>query len=338
MAQHAKIERILRLYPDECSPRAIELFAAPLSFSGAGLWRIASQRGPLCLRRWPAGHPSQQRLEFIQAVLWHVDQEGFHDVALPLETRHHHGYVWHEGHFWELAPWLPGTASYRTQPSPRKLEAAMTALARFHQAASSFPLPEANPLASPGMAERNERLRGLLGGGAAELAGALDGGGWPEMAGRASRLLRLFAEVAPKLLPEIESATGLRVSLQPCIRDVWHAHILYEGDRVSGIVDFGSMRPENVAADVARLLGSLALDDRGDWAHGLAAYATVRPLSDDERLLVTAFDRGTVLLAGIQWLQWIFLEGRQFGDPDAVLSRVDEFLTRLGRLHETLDG
>lgn len=338
MAENAKIERILRLYPDECRPHTIELFAAPLSFSGAGLWRIASDRGPLCLRRWPAGHPSQQRLEFIQAVLWHVDQEGFHQVALPLETQHHHGYVWHEGHLWELLPWLPGAANYRAQPSPRKLEAAMVALARFHQAAATFPLPETNPVASPGMDERLARIRELLGGGAAELASTIESGGWPEMAVRAGRLLSLFAAVAPKLLPTIESATRLRVSLQPCIRDVWHAHILFEGEGVSGIVDFGSLRPENVAADVARLLGSLAMDDRADWDRGMAAYATVGRLSADELSLVSAFDRSTVLLGGMQWMQWIFVEGRQFGDPKAALSRVDEFVTRLGRLHEIVGG
>lgn len=338
MAENSKIERILRLYPDECRPRHIELLAAPLSFSGAGLWRIASDRGPLCLRRWPAGHPSQQRLEFIQAVLWHVDQEGFHQVALPLETQHHHGYVWHEGHLWELLPWLPGAANYRAQPSPSKLEAAMVALARFHQAAATFPLPETNPVASPGIGERLTRVRELLGGGAAELASAIETGGWPEMAVRARRLLSLFAAAAPKLLATIESAARARVSLQPCIRDVWHAHILFEGERVSGIVDFGSMRPENVAADVARLLGSLAMDDRADWDRGMAAYATLRRLSADELSLVSAFDRSTVLLGGMQWLQWVFVDGRQFGDPKAVLSRVDEFVTRLGRLHEIVEG
>lgn len=80
-------------------------------FSGAELWHLHAPRGPLCLRRWPAGHPSHERLEFIQAVLWHVDQEGFHRIPVPLETRHHHGYVLHAGHLWELAP------RCRTRPS-----------------------------------------------------------------------------------------------------------------------------------------------------------------------------------------------------------------------------
>jgi homoserine kinase type II len=265
-------------------------------------------------------------------VLWHVDQEGFHQIALPLETRHHHGYVWHEGHLWELSPWLPGAANYRAQPSPRRLDAAMVALARFHQAAVSFPLPETNPVASPGMCERFARVQELLGGGVAELARALETGGWPEMTVRASRLLHWFEAVAPKLLPTIESATRLQISLQPCIRDVWHAHVLFVGDEVSGIVDFGSMRPDNVATDVARLLGSLAGDDQQAWKRGLDAYHSVRPLNEAELSLVEAFDRSTVLLGGLQWLEWIYLEGRQFDNRADVLVRVDEFLGRLERL------
>ncbi|MBI3837054.1 MAG: phosphotransferase, partial [Planctomycetia bacterium] len=160
MAVDSKIEAVLRLYPDDCQPLAIEPIAAPDAFSGATLWRLQSVRGPLCLRCWPH-HPTPKRLEFIQAVLWHVDQEGFHQIPLPLETQHHHGYVRHAGHLWELTPWLPGAADYREKPSHAKLHAALAALARFHLAAESFPLPETGPTPSPGMLERVSRLEQL---------------------------------------------------------------------------------------------------------------------------------------------------------------------------------
>ena len=108
--------------------------------------------------------------------------------------------------------------------------------------------------------------------------------------------------------------------------------MLFLDDEVSGIVDFGSMRPENVAADVARLLGSLAGDNGADWQAGLAAYQAGRRLSDDELRLIAFFDRSTVLMGGLQWLEWMYLEKRSFDDPAAVLSRVDEFVSRLARL------
>ena len=275
-------------------------------------------------------------MQFVQAVLWHVDQEGFHRIPLPLETNHHHGFVRHAGHLWELAPWLPGAADYAQRPSHTKLANAMTTLAAFHEAARTFPLPETGPIGSPGIAERLLRLQSLLSGRLARLRRAVAEGAWPELAQRGLRLLELAEPVGRRILPLLEAGGALDVALQPCIRDIWRAHVLFVEDEVSGIIDFGSMRSENVAADVARLLGSLAGDQADDWRSGLAAYESVRRLSDDERSLVTAFDRSTVLLGGLQWLEWIYLEGRQFAQPDAVLLRVDELLSRLVTLSQAV--
>ncbi|MGD9721105.1 MAG: phosphotransferase enzyme family protein [Pirellulales bacterium] len=338
MAFDDKIERVLRLYPHDCRPTAVAALAKTGGFSGARLWRLDTPRGPLCLRRWPPGHPDVERLEFIQAVLWHVDQEGFHEIALPLETQHHHGYVFFDGHLWELGRWLSGAADYRQRPSPVRLANALVALARFHCAAATFPLPEPGPLVSPGIVERQERLRDLLAGRIEPLRNASHNGAWPELAARGQQLIHLFSSAAPLVSDLLESASALQVSLQPCIRDIWHAHVLYRGEEVSGIVDFGSMRPENVAADVARLLGSLAGDAVADWDRGLAAYTRVRPLSDDELRLITAFDRSTVLMGGLQWLEWLYLEERVFDDPAGVLARVDEFVARLGQLSRGSGG
>jgi homoserine kinase type II len=165
---------------------------------------------------------------------------------------------------------------------------------------------------------------------------AIDARVWPDLAQRAGRLLTLFATVAPRIMPVLQSSAQLRVRLQPCIRDIWHAHVLFLGETVSGIIDFGAMRPENVAADIARLLGSFVADDRGAWQRGLAAYQSVRPLSPEELTLVDAFDRSTVLMGGLQWLEWIYLDRREFADPRAVLARIDGFLSRLSWLSQAV--
>jgi homoserine kinase type II len=331
MGFDSKVERVLRLYPAHGELRAVEPWTGG-GFSGARLWRLSTSAGTLCLRRWPPGHPDQQRLEFIQAVLWHVDQEGFHCVPLPLETEHHHGYVFYEGHLWELTPWLPGEPDYRRQPGRAKLMAAMEALSQFHLAASSFPLPDPGPASSPGILERLARLNHLLSGQLDALRTATSNGGWPEMSARGRDLLRLFGSTAGGVTALLQDAARQQVALQPCIRDIWHAHVLFRGDIVSGIVDFGALRAENVAADVARLLGSLAGDNRDEWELGLAAYQRLRPLSEAEMRLVVAFDRSTVLMGGLQWVEWVCLEHRQFDDRPGVLGRVDEFIARLQHL------
>ena len=93
------------------------------------------------------------------------------------------------------------------------------------------------------------------------------------------------------------------------VRDIHAEHVLFEGDNVSGIIDFGALRIDSVATDVARLLGSMVGDDEAGWQVGLAAYMSVRPLSDDERRLIKVFDESTVLMAGTNWLEWIYLDG-----------------------------
>jgi homoserine kinase type II len=268
-------------------------------------------------------------LQFIQAVLWHVHQEGFHLVPLPLETSRHGGYVTHASHLWELAPWMPGRADYHERPSSQRLRAAMQALAQFHEAATSFPLPDVSPVPSPGIRQRWEQLEQLQSGGLARLRNSIQPALWPALAERAERLLSLFPLAAPQVSTLLSRALTARAPLTPCLRDIWHDHVLFEGDDVSALIDFGALRPENVAADVSRLLGSLVADDHDDWSAGLAAYQTIRPLLSVERQLVTAFDSSSVLLSGLNWIQWVLVEGRQFEAREAIITRLDAVLNRL---------
>ena len=104
-------------------------------FSGSQLWRIVAGPTRYCLRRWPRSHPKPSQLEWMHHVLRQVAASGCAFVPLPLACRD--GTTWTEvaGHRWELTPWMPGQASFRQQPTPRKLESAMESLARWHLAA-----------------------------------------------------------------------------------------------------------------------------------------------------------------------------------------------------------
>jgi hypothetical protein len=227
---------------------------------------------------------------------------------------------------------MPGCADFHFLPCPAKLRSAMTALARFHLAAESFPLPEGDPVPSPGIVSRLSRLRALHAGGLQHIAASIRPGDWPELVPIAHRLCELFVIASPRVLQEFEPASHMAVKLQPCIRDIWHDHVLFTGGEVTGIIDFGAMRPESIAADVARLLGSLVADDLVMWHVGLSAYQSLRPISAAESQLISAFDRGTVLMSGLQWLEWIYLEHRTFPDHEAIWCRLQEILLRLEHL------
>jgi Ser/Thr protein kinase RdoA (MazF antagonist) len=333
MADDLVCRRVLAAYDADCQPIRLESLSSAGGFSGAVFWRMYTRgAGQLCLRRWPREHPDRQQLEFIQAVLWHVRQEGFRLAPLPLETRSHAGYVCEAGHLWELTPWVPGEANYHRAPSPKKLRGAAAALAGFHRAAASFPIPHRGPDTPPGLAGRLDRLHSWTESKLARLAAAIPTVDWPELAERAGRLLPLFARAMEPVSDVLQQASAIRVPLEPCIRDIWHDHVLYMDEHVSGIIDFGAMRVDSVATDLARLLGSFCGDDGAAWLEGLNAYDAIRPLSSSEALLITAYDRSNVLLSGMNWLEWVYLEGRQFENRAAITDRVDANLARLEHL------
>lgn len=328
MTPGAEIQRVLSRYWVTVTAE-IEALGNAGGFSGTRLWRLATSDGLLCLRRWPREHPSRERLAFIHAVLRYVRDRGLTVVPTPLPTRNGETCVPLAGHLWELSPWLPGEPSYRRSPSDEKLFAAMRCLAEFHRHTASF---DHEIGIAPGLIERQERFQELSRGRLIEVQAACERPPWQDLARRAERVLSLYHQCAFRVSEHVARGTQCRVAIQPCIRDIWHDHVLFTGDEVTGIVDFGAMRKEHVAADISRLLGSLVGDDRQARANALDAYQSVRKLPDADAALIEVYDQSSLLLSGVNWLQWICLERREFSDRTQVMTRLDEIIARLEHL------
>jgi homoserine kinase type II len=119
------------------------------------------------------------------------------------------------------------------------------------------------------------------------------------------------------------------VSLQPCIGDVWHDHILFEGERISGVIDFGAARLDHRAADVGRLIGSLVGDDESAWATAIAAYRTVRPLSWEAEAFARLLDRSGIVVSLFNWLRWCGRGERKFEDTETVAAHLAGLVKRV---------
>ncbi len=341
---HGMVEfEVLAAYPAQYQPGRLEYLGWAGGFSGARFWKLECLAGLFCLRCWPADHPTEEQLARIHAVLRWAAQRGCEFLPVPQPTRQGHTYVACGKRLWELTPWMPGEADYHARPSQAKLEGAMKALARFHRAVADFPWPSGpvapgqlaslgrGPLGfSPGIGQRLEKLRGWSQGRLAELRGRLAEGGWPELAPWADRAIRLATQAIPLVEPLLHECAQMAVRLQPCVGDIWHDHVLFTGQRVTGLVDFGSMRFDSIAGDLARLLGSLVMDDAAGWQIGLAAYEEVAgPLDPAERRLIEAFDRSTVVLAPLNWVDWIYLQRRHFEDRPSIVERMRQWVRRL---------
>lgn len=326
------VRPILASYPQlRGNPRVTPVMGG--GFSGAGIFQIATEGVSLCLRRWPELRPPIERLRELHMFLGFVHERGVTEIAVPVPSRDGTTLLEVDGGLWQLEPWKSGKADFVAKPTTKRLRAAMHALARFHIAAAEYEPTDggrawffqAHGRASPAVIERirmvrewtPSRVRVVLAANHDLFSSAI----------RAEQFLRQYSWAAPVVDRELTRLAETRFRLHPCLRDIWHAHVLFEGDQVTGIIDPGATRSDNVASDLSRLLGSCLADDWPRWQVALNAYAEVRPLSESERQLVRVLDRSSVLLSGLAWIERAAPSG-----PGAKLEAMARFQWIQGRL------
>jgi Ser/Thr protein kinase RdoA (MazF antagonist) len=113
--------------------------------------------------------------------------------------------------------------------------------------------------------------------------------------------------------------------------DIWHDHVLFSDENVTGVIDFGGVKLDHVTVDLARLLGSLVGDDRSAYGEGVETYHAVRPIGFQDAANVLTLDHTGVLLGITNWLRWLYLERRPFEDRQKVAERLAELVRRVER-------
>jgi hypothetical protein len=319
---------VLACYPAPCAVSRVRSLGNRGGFSGARLWRLESALGPLCLRCWPAEDRLGPRLAFIHSHMAQATARGLEFVPRLLPARDGRTAVEVGGRWWEVASWLPGQADFHARPTRGRLTAACGALALLHAAWEGERTP---PAPCPAVRRRVERLareRDFLRAGWRVPLDPLAADPALPVARRAERLLpRWLDQVAAWLAPWLD----VRLALQPCLADVWHDHLLFEGDRLTGLVDYGALQADHPAVDLARLLGSLVADDEPAWQAGLTAYRAVRRFGGEEELLARVLDRSGVVLALGTWLHWLYRERRVFESRSLAAARLEVLVRRVER-------
>ncbi len=296
-------------------------------FSGAVLYQVESPQGRFCLKRHEPGLLRADQLAWIHAVLEHAAAQGIGWLARPVLTRGGVPFVECRGAFWELTPWMPGRADFHCRPSRARTQAALRALARFHLAVATFPDARASGY-PPAVLRRREALRRLQ-------RLAQEAIPWKRVADTEVRrslqsLWPRALERLPELLREEAAVARLTVPLVPCIRDVWDAHVFFQGEEVVGLIDFAGMGLDTVATDLARLLGSMTCPGHPWWAAGVEAYEQLRRLDSSEQRLLSWLDRSLVVAAVGTWVRRLCLEQRQY-PTGPLLQRLRWLQQRLGR-------
>lgn len=122
----------------------------------------------------------------------------------------------------------------------------------------------------------------------------------------------------------------MRFALQPVIRDIWRAHVLFTGSTVTGMIDLTSAASDHVALDVTRLLRSWYGAGNTKIEMAVNEFQTMRPFNANERRLLQTFDASTVLLSPVTWLR------RRVNSGDDARCR-DDIIVRLTELTEVAE-
>ncbi len=327
MKKTVVVDRVLSGYGMQDSK--VEYLGGAGGFSGAQIWKIQSGNEYFALRQWPAPHPNRERLEWLHLVLRHTQANGLKFVAAPIRMPESNGgasFVFVEGHFWELARWMPGRADFQSDPNDERLAAAMTGLARFHKSTAQvnlgFDKPSSIAMRIRHLNQLNSTLETFrshqdfsFGNSIFKLHQIVS---LPKFEATANRVNRSLASFAEQTLP-----------VQPVIRDIWHDHLFFVGNELSGLVDFGAMQIDSIACDISRLLGSLIGADSARWEFAIDVYSKERPLMPIERSLFPLLDQSGVILGAINWLKWILIERRTFESKGDVERRIQSLIIRI---------
>jgi homoserine kinase type II len=318
---------VLSRFPARFQPRApVDSLGNAGGHSGARLWRYRAADGVLVLRAWPLEGPSAVHLKTIHDWLRAAADLGF--IPVPITGLDGESVLARAGRCWELAPWKPGAPDLGSPPSRDHVLLALEALAALHVRLSA----RCDPAVSPGLRLRARELQSLEGGGLDVLENALARSTEGKEREMGDRWLALARTAIPQILPDLHDRKLLRIPLQPCLRDARPEHLLFEGNALTGLVDFGAMGIETVAADLARLIGEWFPGDPQLRDEAMEAYGRIRPLGESEAALLTAFETAADVLVASHWLRWRFLEHRTFEDPLALTRGIARGLERIERL------
>ncbi len=337
MPQFPNLTAVFRRYPERYHPRRIDASESHQGFSGATIHRVEADAGIFCLRCWPVQAPPVARIRGLHHLLAQIHDRGVSQVAVPVQTIDGQTLVDVEQRLWQLEPWMPGRADFHENSSDTRLRNAMRALAAWHIAAASFQPPmEARQwftttanASSPTSGERLERLRNWMRGDLDELRRIMARTPHDLFCMEGERAVRIFNICVRDIEGQLLASARMQFSIQPCLRDIHDAHVLFTGDEVSGLIDPSSCRSDNVAIDLARLVGSLFGTEPRGWDVALSEYGHHRPLTLEEAALAQVFNISGLLLSALRWLERRFLERETFANTEGVLRRLRGILDRL---------
>jgi homoserine kinase type II len=322
------IGQVLRRYPFELDSNNIEPIET--GFSEAHVWRVDG----FALRCWHAAM-NADRLRHIHRLLCHISEAGITQVPKPLSSRSGDSVVVDsKNQLWQLEPWMPGVASFLENPTESRRRSVFQTLGRWHNESSRFGHAQSHKLFGyTNQPCETLRLRSQMIKSQAESLAQIESGLANESDSRfrqlGGQIANAFRRLHRQIADELHTVAFLDVPVFPVMRDLWHDHLLFEGDQLTGLIDFGAVRSESVACDLSRLLGSLFGDNQEQRTKSLDDYQSIRALTSNELRLIEPLDRSGTLLSCMTWLERRYFHPHRIKSLDRVCDRLVPLVERL---------
>lgn len=321
------LQTIRSRYPNPIAMAQWQFLGNSGGFSGSRLWKGTSESGKSYgLKLHRSGAMTPTHLSQIQNWMNQARQSGLGFIPDVYANRDGLTVTQIDDRCVELFQWMPGKADFHDDPSDQRLIEIIRAISELHRIWSRHQTKGY----CPGITRRLIAIR--------DWKKRLQSGWTPdfqspklaELRDHAQAVWIVMSTLINRFEPQLNRWSACEVNLQPCVCDIWHDHLLLEGDLVCGIIDFAATKIDHITVDLARLLGSLLPHEPERRQFAIREYLALNPFTETE--LVELLDESGTLVGLINWLKWIYVDHRDFHDIAMVVNRFKLLSDRVLRM------
>ncbi len=297
---------------------AVELSPVAGGFSGSNVFRVKQKNEAiateLALKQYPIGQPVHTTLATIHTWMDHARTNGITTIPAVKRTTTQQSVHLLDGHAWELLSWMPGQLV--SDPSEIQIQQATLQLHQLHQTWRRLHPPGKAPC--PAVLLQYQRLTEWR------------SEEWEQLRRQKNPIVTQAALLLQGLVPHaihiLQPWLNRKVLLQPCVADIWADHLLFEQNKLTGLIDFGGARLDHPAQDLARLLSSWSLTAARPLENHLFDYPDG---SDTFQALSSSLSQTGLIVSLGNWLRWLFLGNRYFANRERCFERLHLIYVRL---------
>ena len=237
------------------------VFPINCGLSSSSVHKVTSSEGVFVLKSY---HKSTlNSLQSVHELLEKVRDNGFDLFPLIIPGKLKESFLYQHGFYWDLSSWIPGSSP---DISIGSLVQCINKLFQFHSA-SDFHESEYGTM--PAMEKRIREINSF----------AISPINYSSISFIPIPILMEHLGWIRQQLICLDLWPLPKVNIQFCWGDARKENILFNQDKISGFIDYCTMRKDCREVDVSRMISSFAGDDYAMWTDGLNAYSTKSPIN-----------------------------------------------------------